>query len=162
MLYKNEKAISPIVATLVLIVVAIIGAAAVGVILGAFGSDVGDKSKAGNTSGSQEIIIAGSTTVQPAMESLSKKFMADNDGVKISVSGGGSDAGIKAISIPSIDIGMASKPLTDAQKTTYPTLKEYTIGGSAVVVITNTANRGITGPITKAQLNSIYNLTLSN
>ncbi len=42
---KNDKAVSPVVATLVLIVVAIIGAAAVGALLGAFSGNVGQPGK---------------------------------------------------------------------------------------------------------------------
>src|SRR5208337_4860108 len=66
--YKNnDTAISPIVATLVLIVVAVIGAVAVGTILGTFSSDVSKQANAnGASSAAQtEILVAGSTTIDP-------------------------------------------------------------------------------------------------
>ena len=69
-MYKmdNQAAVSPIVATLVLIVVAVVGAVAVGSIMGTFSSSVSKQANTGNAaSASQtEILIAGSTTVYPA------------------------------------------------------------------------------------------------
>jgi len=46
--FNNDEGVSPIVATLVLIVVAIIGAAAVGLIMGTFSSQVSDQANAGD------------------------------------------------------------------------------------------------------------------
>ncbi len=45
MMIKNNEAVSPIVATLVLIVVAIVGAAAVGLLMGSFSNNVADQDK---------------------------------------------------------------------------------------------------------------------
>jgi len=143
MLFNNDKAVSPVVATLVLVVVAIIGAAAVGVILGTFSSDVSDEASAGETSSatSTELIVAGSTTVQPLSVELAEAYMADHKGVKITVQGGGSGAGVSSVGMGIVDIGAASRDIKDTEKADYPTLKEHLIGGSAVVVI---ANAGVT------------------
>src|SRR5208283_4862293 len=89
---NNEMAVSPIVATLVLIVVAVIGAVAVGTIMGTFSSDVSKQASAGqaSTASQTQLTIAGSTTIQPAMQLVANDFMAANPGYKISVQGGGS------------------------------------------------------------------------
>ncbi len=166
-LFNNEAGVSPIVATLVLVVVAIAGAAAVGTILGSFSSDVSDNANSDNaaTGASAEIIVAGSTTVQPVSELIAKEYMAKNPGIKITVQAGGSDAGIASAGMGIIDIGAASKFMSDANTQKFPELEEHVIGGSAVVVITNKATSAVTGvaavtgdSITKADLATLYNV----
>jgi phosphate transport system substrate-binding protein len=150
---NNDMAVSPIVATLVLIVVAVIGAVAVGTIMGTFSTDVSKQANAGQASSasSAEILIAGSTTVQPASEALAKVYMAAHPGIKITVQGGGSGAGYTAANQGLVDIGSASSAL---DTTTYPALTQYTIGGSAVVVIA--PNTGAAMNVTPLQLKNLY------
>ena len=64
---NNDMAVSPIVATLVLIVVAVIGAVAVGTIMGTFSTSVSKNVNAQQASSASqsEILVAGSTTVDP-------------------------------------------------------------------------------------------------
>lgn len=137
LLKMNENAVSPIVATLVLIVVAVIGAVAVGTIMGTFSSDVSEQVNTGDVSGSSsmEILIAGSTTVQPVSEILAEAYMTQKPGVKISVQGGGSGAGVTSVGMGIVDIGSASRAVKDAELTKYPSLQTHQIGGSAVVLI---------------------------
>jgi phosphate transport system substrate-binding protein len=164
-IFSNEKAVSPVVATLVLVVVAIIGAAAVGSILGVFSNDVSNKANAGDTAGavSMEIVVAGSTTVQPVSENIAKEYMAKNPGVKVTVSGGGSGAGIDGAGLGSIDIGAASKYLEDTDKTKFPELEEHVIGGSAVVMITNKAYpANISTSVTPADAYTLYTSEANN
>ncbi len=157
-LFNDEAGVSPIVATLVLIVVAIAGAAAVGMIMGTFSSNVADNANTGDTASasSTELIVAGSTTVQPVSEILAKAYMKDNPGVKITVQGGGSGAGIASAGTGIVDIGAASKYLSSTDKTKYPELEENVIGGSAVVVIGKNLP---TTTVTKAELQMMYNAT---
>jgi phosphate transport system substrate-binding protein len=140
-LFNNEAGVSPIVATLVLVVVAIAGAAAVGTILGSFSGDVSDNANSNNAMGSAstEILVAGSSTVQPVSELIAKEFMANTPGVKVTVQAGGSGAGIASAGMGIVDIGAASKFMGDSDKTKFPNLVEHVIGGSAVVVIVNDA-----------------------
>jgi len=159
-LFNNEAGVSPIVATLVLVVVAIAGAAAVGTIMGSFSSDVSDQANTDDLSSgaSTEIVVAGSTTVQPVSELLAKAYMAENSGVKVTVQAGGSSAGIASAGMGIVDIGAASKFASDDDKTKFPDLEEHIIGGSAVVVITN--ENGHTAGIenvSKADLQMLYN-----
>jgi len=156
---NNDMAVSPIVATLVLIVVAVIGAVAVGTIMGTFSTDVSKQANSGDASGaaSTEILIAGSTTVQPASENLAKSYMAAHPGMKITVQAGGSGAGASSAGMGIVDIGAASRALSDAEKTSYPDLETYQIGGSGVVFIVNGANTIAAVP--KAQLTAAFGVT---
>ena len=154
---ENADAVSPIVATLVLIVVAVVGAVAVGTIMGTFSSDVSKEANTGDigSASSTEIIIAGSTTVQPASENLAKKYMDDNPSIKINVQGGGSGAGVSSVGMGIVDIGASSElsKITDAiatGKEEYKDLKTYQIGGSAVVFVSKNANTGVTFADVKA------------
>jgi phosphate transport system substrate-binding protein len=136
-MWEDTRAVSPIVATLVLVVVAITGAAAVGTIMGTFSSDVSDQSNTGElaSASSTEILVAGSTTVQPVSELLAEAYMDDHQGVKITVQGGGSGAGISSAGLDIVDIGAASRPVKPKELKKYPDLMTHKIGGSAVVVI---------------------------
>ena len=158
-LFNDEAGVSPIVATLVLIVVAIAGAAAVGTIMGSFSSDVSDStnSEAAATGSSTELIVAGSTTVQPVSELIAKEYMKKNKGVKITVQGGGSGAGIASAGMGIVDIGAASKFMSDSDKTKFPELKEHVIGGSAVVIIRNNVAGFTATNVSKAELTALYN-----
>ncbi|KAF5414556.1 MAG: phosphate transport system substrate-binding protein [Candidatus Methanogaster sp.] len=159
-MWEDTRAVSPIVATLVLVVVAITGAAAVGTIMGTFSSDVSEESNTGELAdaSSTEILIAGSTTVQPVSELLAEAYMGDHQGVKITVQGGGSGAGVSSAGMDIVDIGAASRPVKDKEMDKYPDLQTHQIGGSAVVVIAN----GYSGNITKAELNALYNDSATN
>ncbi|SFM25455.1 substrate-binding domain-containing protein [Methanolobus profundi] len=153
-LFNDEAGVSPIVATLVLVVVAIAGAAAVGTIMGSFSSDVSDSASAGDatSAASTELLIAGSTTVQPVSELLAEAYMADHSGIKVTVQGGGSGAGITSTKLDIIDIGAASKDVDTVNE--YPSLQKHQIGGSAVVVITNGVLEGYN--TTQSELFAIY------
>jgi phosphate transport system substrate-binding protein len=154
---KDEHAVSPIVATLVLIVVAVVGAVAVGTIMGTFSTDVSKQANAegAGAAAQTEILIAGSTTVQPASEELAKSYMEEHPGLKITVQGGGSGAGVSSAGMGIVDIGAASRALNDAEKASYPDLETYQIGGSAVVFITSDAATSVTSA-TKTELKDAY------
>ncbi|MBP2029444.1 phosphate transport system substrate-binding protein [Methanohalophilus levihalophilus] len=156
--FKSEEGISPIVATLVLVVVAIAGAAGVGTIMGSFSSDVSDDASAteASSAASTELLIAGSSTVQPVSELLAEAYMKEHPGVKVTVQGGGSGAGITSTQMDIVDIGAASKDVDTV--TEYPDLEKHTIGGSGLVIIGNDASSiGLDGAnVSAADLKTIY------
>jgi len=157
-LFNNEAGVSPIVATLVLVVVAIAGAAAVGTIMGSFSSDVSDSASSQDAAqgASTELLIAGSTTVQPVSELLAEAYMEEHSGVKVTVQGGGSGAGISSTEMDIIDIGSASKSVDTVNE--HPKLQVHQIGGSAVVVIGGANVANATGStMDKADITAIYN-----
>ena len=154
--FDDTRAVSPIVATLVLVVVAISGAAAVGTIMGTFSSDVSGEANTGElaAASSTEILIAGSTTVQPVSELLAKAYMKDHQGIRVTVQGGGSGAGISSTGMDIVDIGAASRNVKDKELEKYPDLMTHKIGGSAVVVIAS--DDLPTFNVSKADLDAAY------
>jgi len=155
---NNEMAVSPIVATLVLIVVAVIGAVAVGTIMGTFSSSVSKQVQTGQAASASEtdVLIAGSTTLQVAMQNVSSDYMNANPDVKITVEGGGSGAGISGVANNIIDIGMFSQVMDANQLAAYPTLQQFVVGYGGVVGIANSAETGIK-PLGQADWAKMYN-----
>jgi phosphate transport system substrate-binding protein len=62
-----------------------------------------------------DLVIKGSTTVLPIGQAAAEKFMEAHPDTKISVSGGGSGNGIKAIIDQTTDIAMASRFIKDSE-----------------------------------------------
>jgi phosphate transport system substrate-binding protein len=162
---NNDMAVSPIVATLVLIVVAVIGAVAVGTIMGTFSSDVSKQANSGNAASQAqtEILVAGSTSVYPTSVKLAADYENQHPGIKITVQQGGSGAGVTSAALGIADIGATSTihSITDAQTANpldqhYQNLQYTQIGGSAVVWCAN-SNAGVTGPLTAAIVLGAYN-----
>jgi phosphate transport system substrate-binding protein len=163
---NNDMAVSPIVATLVLIVVAVIGAVAVGTIMGTFSTDVSKQanSQGASTAAGTHILVAGSTTVQPASILLAQAYEKNHQGIQIDVQGGGSGAGIAAAGQGIADIGASSSALTAANLATYPDLKASQIGARAVVWIVNNNTQVaniVTQPNLKAFVNGAAGATLT-
>lgn len=161
-LKQNDMAVSPIVATLVLVVVAVVGAVAVGTIMGTFSSDVSQEANSGDVAkaSATEILIVGSTTVQPASEALAKEYMKLHPGFKITVQGGGSGVGVAAAGQDIADIGSASRALKDEEKADWPTLETYQIGGSGVAIIVPDGS-DIVG-VTIDGLQEVYDQTITD
>ena len=57
----------------------------------------------------KEIVISGSTTVLPIIQSAGEAFMAANPDIPLAISGGGSGSGIKALNEGLCDVAMASR-----------------------------------------------------
>ncbi len=152
-LIEDTQAVSPVMATLVLIVVAITGAAAVGTMTGAFSDDVGRQIVVEDIHGGSGLIIAGSTTVQPVTERLAEAFMRENPGVRATVQGGGSGAGVTSTAMDVVDIGAISRNATADELARHPNLRAVQIGRSIVVVIAHSG-------ITLADLNNINRIEL--
>ncbi len=108
--YRGRDAVSPVVATLILIIVAIVGAVAVGLIVSGIGTSTGKQANAnGAGSNTQSIIyVGGSTTVYPVTVAAVPAFEAVNPGVTISLAQGGSDAGMQGLLTGAYDVGEAS------------------------------------------------------
>ncbi len=103
-------------------------------------------------SGKNAITLAGSTSVEPFAERLAELYLAklkatsrrpqassssqEDARLEINVQGGGSSAGIQAVSNGICDIGMSSRQLTAAEKG----LNEIPIAVDGIVIIVNRAN----------------------
>lgn len=80
-----------------------------------------------------QLLIVGSTSVQPLSEELAQEFMARHPGVNVIVRGGGSNVGIAAAHAGTADLGSSSRELTATEKTGLD-LHEVARDGIAVVV----------------------------
>jgi len=163
---NHDMAVSPIVATLVLIVVAVIGAVAVGTIMGTFSTDVSKQASASQASSASatEILVAGSTTLLPAELNLQTDFQKANPGYQLNVQGGGSGAGVASVTSGISDIGASSSAstITGAQTVNpndpnYQNLYYTMIGGRGVVFIQDASNTAVpTNVVSAGDLNAAY------
>ena len=78
----------------------------------------------------KEIVISGSTTVLPIIQSAGEAFMAANPDIPLAISGGGSGSGIKALNEGLCDVAMSSR---DAKQT------EIDLGAKRGVTLVRTA-----------------------
>jgi phosphate transport system substrate-binding protein len=110
------------------------------------------------------IVIKGSTTVLPIAQKVAEAYMKQNPDVKITISGGGSGNGIKAIIDGSTDIADSSRFIKDdevrqaVEKGVYPV--PFAIAYDCIVPIVNPANR--IENITIEQLRAIYKGEINN
>lgn len=65
---------------------------------------------------SDDIVINGSTTVLPVMQKVGEAFMASHPNIRLSISGGGSGNGIKALIEGQCTIAMSSRDMKDKEK----------------------------------------------
>jgi len=82
------------------------------------------------------ITVAGSTSVEPFAERLAELYMRAHPAAKISVQGGGSSAGIRAVTSRICAIGMSSRELNPEEKD----LVEIPIALDAIALIVNRHN----------------------
>jgi phosphate transport system substrate-binding protein len=104
------------------------------------------------------IKIDGSTTVLPIMQKVVEAYMKAHPDVKISVSGGGSGNGIKALIDGATDIAMASRAMKDKEidlaKSKKVAPNQIVCAIDAIVPVVNPANP--LSAITLAQLKDLY------
>jgi len=140
-LLKDKRGVSPAIASLVLVVIAVVAAAGVGVIQNAVNVQSGEQAEAKDLSVQGKIDIQGSTTVLPFALEAGRRFMDTHPAVEISVSGGGSGHGKSMAKQNKVDIGMASSRaatediIQDGGKNAV--LYETEIGKRMIVVIAN-------------------------
>lgn len=106
----------------------------------------------------ERLVLKGSTTVLPIAQKVSEAYMKQNPSVKISLSGGGSSNGIKAIIDGTTDIGNASRFIKGKEvklavaKGVYPV--PHRVALDCIVPVVHKSNR--ISNLTVAQLRDIY------
>lgn len=141
---ENNEAVSPVVATLLLIMVVAGGVA----FISALSQDVSSQtSSVVGKSNSIEITsikinILGSELVKPAIDALAKAYNDKQLGVVIQSQGSGnlgitSGSGIASTGAGTIDIGTSDRKPTPAELEKYPNLNLYKLGTSGIVMIVN-------------------------
>lgn len=85
----------------------------------------------------ESIRIDGSTTVLPVVSGAAEQFKRHHPNVNIIVNAGGSGVGINQLGEGKIDIGMASRDITESEINKYPAVQFVThvIGKDAVVPV---------------------------
>jgi phosphate transport system substrate-binding protein len=112
----------------------------------------------------ENIVIKGSTTVLPIAQATLEAYMKANPGAKISLSGGGSGEGIKALIDQSTDIATSSRDIKSSEielaksKGVNPTAAIVAI--DAIVPIVNSRNR--VKDLSIDQLSQIYQGKIAN
>ena len=110
------------------------------------------------------ISVNGSTTVLPIMQKMVEAYMAANPDVKITVSGGGSGNGIKAILDGTTTLAMASREMKDTElaqaKEKGVAANPIAIAIDAIVPIVSPDNK--VDNLTKQQLQDIFSGKISN
>ena len=98
------------------------------------------------------IVLAGSTSVAPVMETLADAYKEMYSGVEIEIQQTGSGAGITSTIEGACDIGMASRNLKDEEKSKGIEQTQIALDGIAVIV--NTENS--VDDLSSAQIKSIF------
>ena len=112
----------------------------------------------------ENIVIKGSTTVLPIAQVNLEAYMKANPGANVSLSGGGSGEGIKALLDGSADIANSSREITKTElelaKTKGVQPAETVVAIDAIVPIVNPKNK-VKG-LTVDQLSQIYQGKITN
>jgi phosphate transport system substrate-binding protein len=119
---------------------------------------------AGASIASESIVIKGSTTVLPITQAVVEAYMKANPGVQMSVSGGGSGEGIKAIIDKTTDIAMSSRAIKKEEielaKTRGANPVEHVVGLDALIPIVHPRNK--VSNLSIDQLSQIYQGNITN
>ncbi len=114
--------------------------------------------------GAGNIAIKGSTTVLPVAQKIAEEFMKENPDIKISISGGGSGEGIKAIIDSTTDIADSSRFLAQKEvdlavsKGVYPV--PFAVAYDCIVPVVHPGNP--VKSLTLDQLKAIYKGEIKN
>ncbi len=103
-----------------------------------------------------DLIIAGSTSVQPFIEKMAEHFSALYPYAKVSVQGGGSTAGIQATMNQTCQIGMSSRNLKSEEQT----IQTYMIALDGIAVVVHRSNP--LRNLTLDQLRKIFSSEIKN
>ena len=110
------------------------------------------------------LVIKGSTTVLPIAQKVAESYMQQNPDVKISISGGGSGNGIKALIDGSTDIADSSRFIKDkevklaVEKGQYPV--PFAVAYDCIVPVVHPSNPVVN--LTMEQLKAVYKGEIKN
>ena len=108
--------------------------------------------------GTTTISMGGSTTVQPLAEALGSAYMATDDTVAITVSGGGSSVGVQSAADGTVDIGMASRALKESEEGLG--LVEFVVAKDGIAIVAH-PSQNVTG-LTTEQVRNIFSGNITN
>jgi flagellin-like protein len=134
---REQKAVSPVVATLILILIAVAAAAALYLWLVAWQGGV--TGTVGNPTPQTTVSIGGSTSVYPFTQLAVTQFQQNQTDIAVSLQQGGSGAGMLSVCANNVDIGEASALETVSQLQEPVASGGYGCAQSPVPVITTVA-----------------------
>lgn len=105
-----------------------------------------------------EVTVSGSTTVLPLAEAISEVFNIQQSNYHVSITGGGTGAGITAIAEGRSDLAMASREVTSDETARYgDKFQEFFVGYDSIVIVVSgqVYDAGIKS-LTKSQIRDIY------
>lgn len=115
-----------------------------------------------------EISITGSTTVLPIASACSEIFMEKHPDITVTVTGGGSGAGVNSVAKGEVDIGDASRAakagdVDDVEGVELSDLVDHTIAvdGVAIIVSKTVYDAGVTN-LTSEEVKNIYIKDITN
>lgn len=112
----------------------------------------------------ESIVIKGSTTVLPVAQGTLEAFMKANPGVQISLSGGGSGEGIKALIDKTTDIANSSREIKSKEielaKSKGVNPVEHVVAFDAIIPVVHPRNK--VSNLTIDQLSQIYQGNITN
>ena len=120
--------------------------------------DAAESTDAGAASLSGTVATDGSTSMEKVIGLLSEAFMQKNPSVKVTYNPTGSGSGIEAVGKGSCDIGLASRDLTDEEKSSG--LIQTTLAVDGIAMIVNPQNK-IEG-LTLDQIAQLYTGQITN
>jgi phosphate transport system substrate-binding protein len=115
-----------------------------------------------NKDSGADLVVAGSTTVQPIVTKASEVFAEKNKGVAIGVQGGGSGTGIRMVGEGSVAIGASSRELNSEEKTTHPDLVSNTVGVDCIAIVVHRSNSLGNMSLSIEQIRDIFSGKITN
>lgn len=91
-----------------------------------------------------KVVIAGSSSVTPVMEKLKESYILINPHATIEIQQSDSTTGINAVISGIADIGMASRTITDSEKTAGVTAQIIAMDGIAVIINNDNTHDNLT------------------
>lgn len=121
-------------------------------------SETASEAASANANLSGSISMAGSTSMEKLSNALAESFMAKYPGVTVTAEFTGSGAGVEAVAAGSVDIGNASRNLTEEEKA--GGVAENIVAIDGIAVVTDPANTA--SGLTREQLSGIYTGEIKN
>ena len=112
----------------------------------------------------RDVTVSGSSTVMPLAEAAAEEFNVQQKDYVVTVSAGGTGAGILGIAERKIDIAMASREVTEGERQRFgDSFKEFLVGldGISLAVSDEVYLAGVKG-LSRQQVRDIYSGNITN
>ena len=119
---------------------------------------------AANISSSRSVTLSGSSTVMPLAEAAAEEFNLRQKDYVVTVSAGGTGAGILGIAERKYDLAMASRRITEEERSRFDgRFQEFLVGldGISIAVSDEIFQAGVRG-LSRKQVREIYSGNISN